>query len=151
MLKKRAVYVFKNILWACFYFILSYYIIFIDIANRDLLTGTILNIIFIFILLFMEKLENYVFYKIVDKLKSREKPTIVLKIISYISNDVPFKPALYFFYIVVLICSAILSAEPEFRYLSYMSDYFKTVDYGILVLLACDQFLSQVFKHVSES
>ena len=151
MIKKRAVYIIKNILWACFYFILSYYIIFIDIANRDLLTGTILNIVFIFILLFMEKLENYVFYKIVDKIRSRKKPTIVAKIISYISNDVPFKSALYFFYVVVLICSAILSAEPEFRYLNHMGDYFKTVDYGILVLLACDQFLSQVLKHVSES
>ena len=149
MIKKSAVYVLKNILWACFYFILSYYIIFIDIANRDLLTGTILNIVFIFILLFLEKLENYVFYKIVDKIKSRKNPTIVSKMISYISNDVPFKSALYFFYIIVLICSALVSAEPEIRYLGQLGDYFKTVDYGILVLLACDQFLSQVFKHVS--
>jgi hypothetical protein len=50
----------------------------------------------------------------------------------------------------ILICTAIIAAEPEFPYLSNLKGYFQSVEYGILILIAADVFIDRLFKDVDE-
>ena len=61
-----------------------------------------------------------------------------------------FKTSLYLFYFIMLICNALVSADPYFPILRYMTDYFKSVYYGILILFAADTFLSRLLDEVHE-
>jgi hypothetical protein len=118
--KKHLEYILGVAVVACSFFIISYYIIFLEIANKNALVSTIGNLVLIFIILLEEKLEKYFFKKLEAKAK----------------------------YTVLLICNAILAAEPDFPVLREMDYYFKSVYYGILVLFAADKFLEKMFKDV---
>jgi len=50
----------------------------------------------------------------------------------------------------MLICNALVSADPNFPVLHHLTDYFKTVYYGILILFAADTFLTRLLDDVSE-
>jgi hypothetical protein len=60
------------------------------------------------------------------------------------------KSALYLYYIGILVCTAIVVAEPEFPYLSDLKGYFQSVEYGILILIAADVFIDRLFKDAAE-
>ena len=146
-----SIYIVKGAVLACVYFLASYNLVYDGLANRDLLYASILNIAFIFAIITMDKLEGYIWNKVRKKKKSKPKSTSTFaKIKNEIFTDVPIKTGLYFFYIVLLVCSAIVTAEPDFPVLYYYSDYLKSVYYGLLVLVASDKFLALVLKQMSK-
>ena len=60
-------------------------------------------------------------------------------------NGPSFKAAIYLFYVVILVISGINVANPDFIG-PIFNDYLQSVQYGILILIAADAFLGQVFK-----
>jgi len=60
------------------------------------------------------------------------------------------KSAVYFFYIVVLVVTAIRAAQPDFPIWpglfgdTHLDPYLLSVRYGMLLLLAADKFLEQI-------
>ena len=142
--RERVKYVIAAVITAFGYFLLSYNVVYLELAKENALVTTILNLVLILIILAEEKLELYVF----RKLEKKTKKGIINKIVKALLYNVSFKTSLYCFYIGLLICYAIIIADPNFPLLGDMSDYFKSTYYGILVLIAADKFLDQVFKDV---
>ena len=147
MIKKKV----SKFIWAV-WFALGHYaltaIVFNSMAGRSLIAVTVLNFALIIFFLVLEKVENY----FVIKIKAREqkkKPSVFTKILIAYLGGISFKTALYLFYIFILVCSGINAVEPDF-FGEVFKDYLLTVEYGILVLVAADSFLSQLFKDVSE-
>ena len=144
-----SIYVLKSVFMACMYLFASYSLVYKDLAGGNLLAASIYNIVFIFVLLTMDKVETYLWKKVRKKKNTiPEKPSTFKKIKGVLFLDVPFKTGLYFFYIFLLVCSAIVTAEPDFPVISNFSNYLKSVYYGLLVLMATDKFLELVLKQL---
>ena len=122
------------------------------VADRNVLVATIWNMAMIIYFIILEKVEYY-FY---NKLKTREtdkKFKLPLRIYNaYLKWSVyggaSFKSAMYFFYIVVTIYNALVAAEPSLAVRVIPDDYLLSVRYGILVLIAADKFMEQIFKDI---
>ena len=143
--KKRIIYIMQSAVLGFLYFLLSYRLIFQNIAEGDVFIATIWNIAFIFVILISERIEVYIAIRVGEKIR-KKKPNILSKILDAYYKEASLKSALYCFYIVLIVCVALLAADPDFAPLSDMSDYFLSVRYGILALIAVDKFMEQVFK-----
>jgi hypothetical protein len=128
----------------------SYYGIYFDIAKEEVLAATIWNFVLIIVILVLEKIELLIVAKANKKLDSN-KITFASRIRTvFYSFTAPFKSALYFFYIGLLVCHAIVIADPSFPVLGEMSDYFASVYGGLLVLLAAEMFLKQAKRDLAK-
>ena len=150
MLKKKVNYFIYAALIAWGYQGLTA-LIFFRITDRNVLVSTVLNAAVIVVFVIMDKLEDYIYLKLKAE-NSTKKPSFPKKILMwYVSDKVSTKSALYLFYIWVLICMALVAAEPDFfPGLYVMADYFQSVYYGLLILVATDKFTQQLFKDMSE-
>jgi len=153
MLAKKAFYIAKVVAVAIGYFLISYYILFLNVAEENVLVATLCNLGFIVFVLVAERIESLIAEKL--KKSKHKNIAVISKFQSYILADSTFKSslvfyksALYLFYIGLLLCTAIVAAEPGFPTLSYMSDYFLSMRYGILILIAADKFIEQTFAGV---
>jgi hypothetical protein len=144
MLKERLGFFISSVFFAWGFFWLTAWI-FISIAEGNVLTATIWNCVIIVAFIIEDKYIDHIYPKM--KAKYREKrPNIFQKILLWYCGSASFKSSLYIFYFVMLICFAIVSAEPNFPILSNMRYYFQSLEYGILILFAGDNFLKQLFK-----
>ena len=138
-------------IWAV-WFALGHYaltaIIFNSLARQSLMAVTVLNFALIVFFLVLEKVENSLVFKLKAS-EQKSKPSFYKKILIAYLGGISFKTALYLFYIFILVCSGINAVEPGF-FGEVFKDYLLTVEYGILVLVAADSFLNQLFKDVSE-
>ncbi|MDR0767504.1 MAG: hypothetical protein LBE57_03540 [Methanosarcinales archaeon] len=144
--KKIIINIFWTVLLAYWIFGITGFIYF-RIADQNVLTATILNFALIIFLLLIDKVETYILNKIRPKVD--KKRPLLSKLLDYY-GDITFKSGLYFFYIVILVYIAIIAAEPEFPIQIYSMGYFQSVEYGILILIATDNFLNQFFKDVTK-
>ena len=114
-----------------------------------MLTATVWNIAFIILFLILDRL----FDALTAKTKSitKKKNNIFLRAINWYLDSASIKSGIYFFYIGITVCSAIMAADPEFiPQLTEMSDFFLSVRYGILLLIAVDKFMEQIFKDIKK-
>jgi len=148
-LKKKVI----GFLWAAWFALGHYWlsvIVFNNTAEQGLIVATIWNLALIIFFLVLEKAEHHFAHKLKAKYKDNEKkPNIFMKMVIAYLSGVSFKTALYLFHIYILVCSAINAADPEF-FSEGFSAYLLTVEYGILVLVAADSFLNQLFKEVAK-
>ena len=143
---KRVVYFLTAVLIAYGWFWLTAYIHFV-ISDGDMMTSTIFNFAIIIIVLIYEQIERYFYFK--KKIKE-QKRTIFSRFLDFWMYGASAKTALYLFYIYVLMCTAILAANPEFFYLADLSGVFQSAEYGILILLAGDVFLERLLKDIDK-
>ena len=149
MLKKKVSYFLYAALIAWGYYGLTVLIFFV-IADRNLLIATVLNAAVIIVFVAMDKLEDYIYIRL-NADTGTKKPSLLRKaVLWYVSDHISTKSALYLFYIYVLICTALVTAEPDFPRLSNLTDYFQSVYYGLLILVAADKFTQQLFKDMSK-
>jgi len=148
MLKKKVIYVVWAALSAwCILYLTAY--IFYTVAEGHVLTATVWNIAFIILFLILDRL----FDALTAKTKSitKKKNNIFLRAINWYLDSASIKSGIYFFYIGITVCSAIMAADPEFiPQLTEMSDFFLSVRYGILLLIAVDKFMEQIFKDIKK-
>ena len=109
MLKKRLIYVLWSMIVAFSFFLFSHGFIFQFVAERNVLQATILNsaVIIFFLILGKIKLPNEA-----ESLSKKERFHLIKKILVS-SNNISMKSGLYLFYIVILILTGILMAEPS--------------------------------------
>ncbi|MCL2438296.1 MAG: hypothetical protein FWC99_04310 [Coriobacteriia bacterium] len=147
--RKRAFYLLGAGLMAYSYFIMTDWL-FREVAEGDMLVMLIWNLVLILSMLIIERMEKYIYRRI----KARDKKngaTWWSKTLAFTFYNVSLKSTLYLFYIGVLICYALLAADPDFPHISHMSDYLQSVYYGALILFASDKLLEQVFKDVDSN
>ena len=147
--KQRITYILKSAFVGFLFFLASYFLIFHTIAEGNILLATVWNLILIFLSLIGDRIEIYISMKLSMKIKEK-KPNLLSRYFESYAKGATVKSGLYCFYIVLLICIALLAADPEIIYLSDMSEYFLSVRYGILVLIAVDKFMDQVFKDLKQ-
>lgn len=114
------------------------YLIFFVITGRNLFISTILNAISIIFIVIWERIENRY---------TKPKPEAKVKTIK---PSASIKSGLYLFYVVVITCTTLLTAEPELPFLSNFDDYFSSVSSGLLILIAVDAFVEQLLKDMSK-
>ena len=145
MLKKKLTYfMYAALIAYCYFWLTAFF--FFNLTDRNVLISTVLNAAVIIAFVAMDKIEDYIYIKLKAKPETK-KPSIPKKIlIWYVSDKVSTFSALYLFYIVILICTAIIKAEPDFPFPPEMTDYLQSVYYGMLILIATDKFTQQLFK-----
>ena len=141
-------YTFDALLYAGLFFVLSYEVIFRGVAEGSILPATLWNFGLIFAVLLFEKVAWIVAEKVYYWSKRDGRDTWLTGPVRWFLRDASYKASLYLFYIVLLICTAILAAAPDTPVLRDFYDYFQSVRYGLLVLVAADKFLEQTIKDV---
>lgn len=114
------------------------YLIFFFVTSKNPLISTILNALAIILIVIWEKIENYY---------AKPEPESKVKTTK---ASVSVKSGLYLFYVVYLICTALLAAEPDLPFLSNFNDYFPSVSSGLLILIAVDKFIEQLTKDMAK-
>ena len=148
LFKKRIAY-FISALWYAFVFFWLTTEIFYGVANGNVLYATIWNTAIIVFLVIWNVVEENIYIRIKPK-DDKAKISIMRRIGLMYFGGATFKTSLYLFYFVMLICNALVTADPEFPFLYQLTDYFKSVYYGILILFAADTFLTRLLDDVQE-
>jgi len=131
--------------WGFFWFSI---IIFNNVAARSMIATMALNFALIIAFLIEDAVADY-FYAKKKPAEQSEPPGLFKRMINAYFTSVSFKTALYLFYIAILIWSAIDTVEPEL-FNEDISLYLTSVEYGILVLVAADNFLQLFLKDVAK-
>ena len=139
--KKRFTYFLSAALFAYGHFIISQYI-FVSVAGENILTASIWNVGLILFFIVWDKCEDFIYRKLAAKYKAHGN--VVMKVANFYFGGVSFKSALYLFYTVILVLTIVARADPE-RFNEAFVAYLVSVESGILVLFAADQFLKQLF------
>ena len=148
-LKKKIIYVISAAILAYGYFFLTAFLFF-EVAQGDALTAVmwILGTIIAFVL--WEKVE----YKLLAKMRAKDrdkKVSLPRRALKWYMTGASTKSALYLFYMVTIVSSAIHTASPDLSpFLRELSEsgYFQAVQPGILFLVASDKFFDQIFKDI---
>ena len=141
--KKKILYVFWAMLYALWILSLTQSI-FWSVADSNVFYATILNFVFIFLMLIWDRMEDLINAKLKPR-DSEEKIGIFRKIFVVYTSGASFKSGMYFFYIFITVYTALLAADPDF-FLQIYPDYLQSVRYGILLLIAADKFMDQIVK-----
>ncbi|MCL1788423.1 MAG: hypothetical protein FWG38_10600 [Defluviitaleaceae bacterium] len=140
-LRKRLLYFITAALYALGYFTVSQ-TIFWGVAGENILAAAFWNVGFILFAIVLDKAETLLYTKLIAKYQAR--PNLLTRLVKAYLGGVSFKSALYLFYIVILVLSIIGRAQPEQFYEGFHA-YLISVESGILVLFAADQFFKQLF------
>ena len=146
LLKKRVIYFLWAFVCAFSFFLFSYGLIFNFLANGEIAAASLLNSVAIIFFLILEKVEGYYSKRYKERLKKEGKKLSKFGRVYHSGEHMAMKSALYFFYVELLVCVAIVEVKPDFPVLGNMTEYFQSVQYGILLLIATDTFLQQMFK-----
>ena len=147
--KKKATFFIVAAAFAYAYFGFTAYVYF-SLTDRNPLYSTIINAVVIIFFVIMEKIEDTVYIRLKQE-RAAAKLSLPKRILMwYVSDNVSAKSSLYLFYIVVLICTALVTADPDFPVLYTYTGYFQSVYYGLLILVAFDKFMQQLFKDMAK-
>lgn len=105
-------------------------------TDRNLLLAIILNTLIIITIVIWDKVESLQVQKQEVRAKTRN---------GLLHADIPVKAGLYLFYVVILIATALLAGDPNLPFLRDFSAYFSSVYYGLLILVAADEFVAHLF------
>jgi len=149
---KRIKRIIIGIFWVICFAFGNYYlsvIIYFTTARHGLLIPTVLNFAVILFWLVFETVEIRIGNKLKVKYENNEKkPGIFVRILIGYFGDISFKTSLYLFYVFILVCVAIAAVQPGYFSESF-EQYLISVEYGILVLVAADNFINHFLKDVS--
>ena len=142
MIKRKIIYTLWSILYA--YGIFSLTVLIFSRTGDRIYLAVILNMVMIIVFVVVEIIEDYFIAKV--EAKESDLNHITKLIIRFLKGPT-FKSAMYLFYIVILIYSALEAAEPDI-FNRLPQEYLISVRYGILVLIAADKFMAQVTKDI---
>ena len=151
-MRKYLIYLVWSLGVAISFFLFSYYFVYDFIAGQDPALATLLNSLAIIFFLIMDKLELYYLNARRARADVVENTSLVSRLRNayYSSYHVTTKSALYLFYAILIGCMIVVAIDPDFPLLGTMNNYFRTVQYGLLMLIAADGFLSQMFQNVQK-
>jgi len=151
---KRIKRIIIGIFWVICFAFGNYYIsviIYFATASHGLLYPTVLNFAVIVFWLVFEIVEIRFGNRLKAKYENNEKkPGIFVRILIAYFGDISFKTSLYLFYVYILVCVAIAAVQPGY-FSEGFEQYLISVEYGILVLVAADNFFNHFLKDVSKT
>lgn len=126
--------------------VITYWVIW-HFAEGDMLFAYILNGLTIIAVIIEDKIRLYLFPR-------RKKKPFKNKILAFYFdyfilekyNLVSVKSSLYLFYIFALVSSHMLMINPHLEVSEGIRNYFTTVGYGLILLIAVDKFIGQFKK-----
>jgi len=116
--------------------------------SPSLLMATVLNAVLIIFLLLFDIASDLIYHACYKYISGSRN--IFLKMVNAYFGASSIKSGVYFFYIAVLIVTAIRAADPDFPIWvglfgdDHLDPYLLSVRYGMLLLLAADKFLEQI-------
>ncbi|MCL2195713.1 MAG: hypothetical protein FWB76_07170 [Oscillospiraceae bacterium] len=146
-LMKKLIYIAWSAFMAYGYYSVTIYIFF-NVTGQNVLAASIWNLSLLLAFLLLDKIIELLYIKYRKQLTSGR--SIPMRMLNAYLNSASMKSALYLFYVIILICTAILAAEPDFPALVPLSGYFLSTRYGILLLIAADKFLEQITKDIKK-
>jgi len=142
------IYAISSMVLALLYGVFSYYIIYRLLAGKVMLTAYLLNIVFIFVILIVDKV-------LVDRFiksnhlryfqESYSKKGKFAKIL-YTVDMITFKSSLYLFYIICLFIARISYFGVETNISSETLYFLASIEYCVYLLIAIDKFAIQIQK-----
>ena len=139
-------YITESVVLACLFGLFSFYVIYRNIADGSPLYAYGLNLLFIVVILLLEKRIDSIMlsrnFAITPQTKRR---TVIIEKTLYLAHMVSFKTSLYLFYIVILLVSRAAALEPDIIS-DYIRTYIHSIEYCVLLLIPFDKFLEQVLK-----
>ena len=151
MLRKALPTVLASILIAWGYAAISYLIFFV-ITDRDRLIATIGNVVVILGVVIWDRVETRAARRASQAPRqgpgAARRSRVGRLVVWLTSGDASIKTGLYLFYVVVLICYALLAAAPTLFGSADFDAYLSTVYYGLLILLAADQYARRLFEYI---
>ena len=137
-----AKYMFYTLVMAALYGYTAFFLIYRQLTDGSLLYTYIGNMVLIIIFLTID-------YIIHGVLQSKgfiitEKNYRFARFL-YLDSLVSFKTTVYLFYIIVLVVSQIISFRPTPAN-AEIANFFTTIEYGILFVIALDTLIGSVFK-----
>ena len=150
ILKNKLMYFISTLLVALVYFFVTYMIFYVYV-NEDLFYATIINSFYIIFIVIMERIENSLVRKL--RLENETKKLgclakLFLKINHLTTDRSCGIAALYLFYLIVIILTALITAKPEVTFLNrFCSTYFQSLSFGLLILITSDQFMKEMFNN----
>ncbi|MCL1801578.1 MAG: hypothetical protein FWG25_09520 [Promicromonosporaceae bacterium] len=137
---RRLDFFFSSILIASGMYGASIYMYFF-VANENVSAATILNLAAIGFVIAVDKLETFYLTKTYYRLRETGQRPRMRKFLKWWINAVGVKAPLYLFYIVLLVATAL-------DYPLGPPGYMHALRYGLLVLVATDKFVEQIFKDI---
>jgi len=133
---------FYTLIMAAIYGFTAYILIYRQLAGESLLYTYVGNMVLIIIFLTVD----YIIHGILQSkgFVITEKSYRLARFL-YLDSLVSFKTTVYLFYIVVLVVSQIISFRPTPAN-EEIANFFVTIEYGILFVIALDTLIGSVFK-----
>ncbi|MCL2574737.1 MAG: hypothetical protein FWE34_09335 [Defluviitaleaceae bacterium] len=137
-------YMTLAILTATIYGYAAYTVIYQNLADGSILHAYLWNVVFIIILLIIDKLLHAELLS--DKFKVTKR-NYFYAIWMYFENLISFKTTIYVFYIFILITSRVTTIDPtlvseDFR------NFVLSIEYGLILVVAFDKLMEHLFKDI---
>ena len=142
---KLLTYLLYSLIQSMVHGLIIYFVIYRLIAREDMFITFFLNILYIIFGLFLaDKGRKFGLLKknvIIEVYKEMGKVSKAF----YDFSQVSFRPSMYVFYIIVLIFSNLTLHEKNLIPL-HLEDFFRSIEYGILILMAYDNLKILLIK-----
>jgi len=125
---------------------LSFWVVWIRLADENMLVAYIMNGI---IILLLVVIDDKIRYYYMNRKPSFKKKSFLFFFDIFVvgkSDMGSWKTSLYLFYIFALVSSHILRLNPYINVSESIRNYFTTVGYGLIVLIAIDKFLNNFIE-----
>ena len=132
------------VIFSALFGVFAYFVIYRWMANEYRLAAYIYNLIFITIILALDKTADYTLRKINFSARRNKLKNFFVKLL-FAAHLVSFKAGLYLFYIAMLILSRISILAPHVVN-RYDISFIYSVEYGILLLLPIDKLIELLTK-----
>jgi len=146
-MKKRlkVVFVFETIVTAGVFWLIAYYLIYERLAGGHPLIAYVYNIIFIIIMLILDKILDYFMTREDFLTRDRGKVANFFARLLFAAHFVSFKTALYLFYIAMLVVSRVSMLE-EGLISGHLDTFINSVEFGVVLLIPLDRFIELITK-----
>ena len=145
-MSSRVIYFTKYLLYALFstavYGLVTYYLIYKQLAEFSLVYTYIANMLVIILSL---TLENIMYGALQSKDFEITKKNYRFARYMYMDSYISVRTTVYLFYIIILVVSQILSFSPTSTNEDFMN-FILTVEYGIILVIAFDTLIGAIFK-----
>lgn len=144
-MKVRIIMLLEVFLFAALFCIFAYFVIYRQMAGGYRLAAYFYNLIFITIVIFLDKFLNYIVSRDNAFVKGTSPFNRFATNVIFYFHAASFKTGMYLFYIVMLILSRVSVLAP-YVVDRYDFSFIYSVEYGILLLIPIDKFFENLAK-----
>jgi len=136
------VYLLYSFIVAVLYGVFTFFIVYRSLADEIILHAYLWNIVFIVILLILDKIANGI---LLSKELEINEHTYFVAMLIHTFSFISFKTVLYLFYTFILIASRVSLLQPSLFSESF-HNFILSIEYCLILLVAFDKFIEHLMK-----